>query len=89
MEKSIAAAEANRRFSRLLRKVQAGDSFVVTSRGRLVARILPVRDQTAARRAARSEQMRRLKTRTAQNIPPWTRDELYDDAPDSDGLPST
>jgi predicted nucleic acid-binding protein len=34
MEKSIAAADANRRFSRLLREVQAGDSFVVTARGR-------------------------------------------------------
>jgi prevent-host-death family protein len=81
MEKSIAAADANRQFSRLLREVQAGDSFVVTTRGRPVARIVPVDKQAAARLAAHAELMRHLATRTAQNIPPWTRQELYDEEP--------
>jgi hypothetical protein len=34
---------------------------------------------TAARRAAHAELMRRLATRPALNVPPWTREELYED----------
>jgi len=79
VEKSIAAAEANRQFSRILRDVQAGDSFVVTARGRPVARIVPVGEADAARRAAHAELMRHLATRPVLNVPRWTRDELYDD----------
>ncbi len=59
MDKPIAAAEANRQFSRILRDVQGGDSFVVTARGRPVARIIPVTDTDTDREAARAELLRR------------------------------
>lgn len=42
MEKAISAAEANRKFSQLLREVKEGRTYVVTSHGRPVARISPV-----------------------------------------------
>jgi len=79
MEKSIAAAEANRSFSRILREVQAGDSFVVTAHGRPVARIVPISEADAARQAAHAELMRHLATRPALNLPRATRDEMYED----------
>ncbi len=80
MDKPIAAAEANRQFSRILRDVQGGDSFVVTARGRPVARIVPVTDTDADREAAHAELMRHLLgPRPALHVPPWTREELYDD----------
>ena len=41
MKKAISAAEANRRFSQLLREVREGHSFIVTSRGKPVAKITP------------------------------------------------
>lgn len=46
MDRAISASEANQRFSELLRDVAEGESFTVMSRGRPVARVLPVdRDQ--------------------------------------------
>lgn len=79
MQKSIAAAEANRSFSRILRDVQAGDSFVVTAHGKPVARIVPVEDVSEQRLAAHAELMRHIRSQEAQNLPKWTRDELYDE----------
>ena len=44
MERAITASDANQRFSELLREVQDGESFVVTSRGRPVAKVTPIDD---------------------------------------------
>lgn len=44
MERAISASDANQHFSELLREVQEGESFVVTSRGRPVAKVTPVDD---------------------------------------------
>jgi len=42
MDRAISASDANQHFSELLRDVAAGESFTVVSRGRPVARVLPV-----------------------------------------------
>lgn len=42
MDRAISASDANQRFSELLREVQEGESFIVTSRGRPVAKMTPV-----------------------------------------------
>lgn len=80
MEKAISAADANRKFSQVLREVREGRSYVVTSHGRPVARIAPV--QTPAERStaasARDSLLARLRREPVVNIGPWTRDELYD-----------
>lgn len=76
MEKTIAAAEANRNFSRILREVSAGDSFTVTSHGRPVARI--VRAEAIDRTAAKQRLLDRLRSQPAMNAGPWKREELYD-----------
>lgn len=80
MEKTISAAEANRNFSRLLRAVKEGHSFVVTSHGAPVARIVPARRSEAAVAAAKRRLLAHLRSRPIQIVGErWTRDELYDD----------
>ena len=78
MEEAVSAAEANRRFSRLLRDVRAGRSFVVTAHGRPVARIVPAAEDQPTRQAAREALFRRLDSQPVQEIGPWNRDALYD-----------
>ena len=61
MEKAVSAADANRRFSELIRTVQKGRSVIVTSHGKAVARITPVLVDDRAAAAARSALFNRLK----------------------------
>lgn len=79
MEKTISAADANRNFSQVLRDVREGDSYVVTSHGKPVARITPAVDTDEARRIAWQSLMEHLKSQPAIDVDPWTRDELYED----------
>ena len=78
MEKAISAADANRRFSEVLRHVKDGQSYVVTSHGRPVARIAPVVEQENTMAQARSSLIRRLRSERVVNIGKWKRDELYE-----------
>jgi prevent-host-death family protein len=80
MEKAISAADANRKFSQLLRDVREGRSFVVTSHGRPVARIAPVQSQEdrSTRASARSLLLGRLRGEPVVKIGRWKRDDLYD-----------
>ena len=83
MDEVVTAADANRTFSRLLRGVQQGRSYVVTNHGKPVARIVPMTedDDEAARERARKAHLDRLRRQPAVDIGPWTRDELYEDEP--------
>jgi prevent-host-death family protein len=78
MEKAISAAEANRKFSQLLREVREGRSYVVTSHGRPVARIAPVTEQRNSK--AKAALLAHLEARPARRHPigRWKRDDLYD-----------
>ncbi len=78
MDKVIQAAEANRCLSDLLRDVQEGQRYVVTSDGRPVARIVPVAPIDPARLGARKRLIERLRSQPAIDIGPWTRDELHE-----------
>ncbi len=77
MEKAISAADANRKFSELLREVKEGRSYVITSHGRPVARIEPVKEKRDGR--AKAALLAHLKAQPIRDISGWTRDELYDD----------
>jgi prevent-host-death family protein len=78
MEKAVSAADANRKFSKLLRGVREGHSYVVTSHGKAVAKIVPVeRDDVA--RGARVALLKRLRSQPVVTIGRWSRDELYED----------
>ena len=77
MEKAVSAADANRRFSELLRTVKRGRSVLVTSHGRPVARIVPVEDDRTMARA-RSALFARLRAERVVKVGRWMRDELYE-----------
>jgi prevent-host-death family protein len=76
MDKAISASDANQRFSELLRDVAEGESFTVMSRGRAVARVLPID------RAAESQRVSRLLAFVAElpirHSGSWSRDDLYE-----------
>ncbi|MFL5286865.1 MAG: type II toxin-antitoxin system Phd/YefM family antitoxin [Rhodopila sp.] len=78
MDQAISAAEANRSFSRLLREVRDGRSFVVTAHGKPVARIIPCHEADQARERARAALFQRLAGQAVMDIGLWTRDELYE-----------
>lgn len=78
MDKAISAVEANRHFSRILRSVRAGESYVVTTHGRPVARIAPVDAEADIRADARRRLLERLRSQPVIDVGPWTRDELYE-----------
>ena len=74
---SVAAADANRAFSRILRGVrEEGHSFTITSHGKPVARITPVTAEPA-RAAARAALLDRLAAQPVAHVAPWSREELY------------
>lgn len=84
LEKTVSAAEANRKFSELLRGVRKGRSYIVTSHGKPVAKLVPADSEDANADAAHDALLRRL---ASQKLPEgadpnlrWTRDELYEDA---------
>jgi prevent-host-death family protein len=78
MDKTVSAANANRRFSEVLRTVRNGRSVVVTSHGKPVAKITPVAGNDRAAEGARSALFARLKREKVVKPGRWTRDELYD-----------
>jgi prevent-host-death family protein len=80
MRKAVSAAEANRDFSKLLRGVREGRSYVITSHGKPVARIVPLDANDRVRATARDVLLARLRAQPATSpIGQWTRDELYED----------
>jgi prevent-host-death family protein len=78
MGTAVSAADANRDFSKLLRAVRDGDSFVITSHGKPVAKIVPFVAQDRVRDAAKATLLAKLRSQRAIKIGPWTRDELYE-----------
>ena len=79
MDKAVSAADANRKFSKLLRAVREGQSYVVTSHGRVVAKIIPAKGDSGAARVAKVALLKRLLSEPIRKIGRWNRDELYED----------
>lgn len=80
--KTASAAEANRQFSRLLRDVVVeGRTVTITSRGKPVAKLIPIDDATARAEWEQSKReiFERLEKQPAMNRGPWSRDDAYED----------
>ncbi len=86
MNTPISAADANRNFSQLLRGVREEKAtYIVTSHGKPVARIVPYldtsEDESARREAARQRMLARWSDQACANMPiTWTRADVYEDA---------
>ena len=78
MNAAVSAADANRDFSKLLRAVRDGDSFVITNHGKPVAKIIPFASDDRVANAAHAALIERLSAQPAINIGRWTRDELHE-----------
>ncbi len=79
MDKAVSAADANRNLSQLLRGVRQGKSYVITSHGRPIARIVPTAESRAVQERARAALFQRLEAQRAIDIGRWDRDELYEE----------
>ncbi|MBT4089557.1 MAG: type II toxin-antitoxin system prevent-host-death family antitoxin [Deltaproteobacteria bacterium] len=77
--KTVTAAEANRRFSAVLREVSQGQEMTIVSRGKPVATIGPVKTDSVDRRISKKNLISRLKKNDISGSRNWTRNELYDD----------
>ena len=75
MSRAISASEANQNFSKLLREVGRGETFVVMSRGRAVAKVVPVDAPDAAQPV--DELLSWLDALPRRDAGRWTRDDLY------------
>jgi prevent-host-death family protein len=78
MGNAVSAADANRNFSQLLRDVRDGGSYVITSHGKAVAKIVPFTARDAVKDAAKVALLKRLRAQRGTAIGRWTRDELYE-----------
>ncbi|MGN6374004.1 MAG: type II toxin-antitoxin system Phd/YefM family antitoxin [Sphingomonas sp.] len=76
MDRAISASEANQRFSELLRDVAEGETFTVMSRGRPVARVLPV-DRAEERRSL-ARLLRFVEQLPVRRAGKWSRADLYE-----------
>ncbi|HET8727912.1 MAG TPA: type II toxin-antitoxin system prevent-host-death family antitoxin [Alphaproteobacteria bacterium] len=79
MDEAVSAADANRKFSLILREVREGHSYVVTSHGRPVARIIPAGRHGEVAAGARAALLSRLESQPVIDAGRWARDELYED----------
>jgi prevent-host-death family protein len=79
VDKAISAADANRKFSLLLRGVREGRSYVVTSHGKPVARLIPAGAHADVAARARATLLSRLRKQPLTHAGKWTRDELFED----------
>ena len=79
MDEAVSAADANRKFSLLLRGVREGHSYVVTSHGKPVARIIPAARREGVTAGARAALLARLEKQPVVETERWTREELYED----------
>jgi prevent-host-death family protein len=75
--RTISAADANRKFSEVLRDVRNGSSVVVTVHGKAVARIVGIDDRGVAADDSRETLLARLTTQRAMGARSWTRESLY------------
>lgn len=75
MDRTITASEANQQFSRLLRNVAKGQTFLVMSRGRPVARVGPVAEAPTVQPIP--QLLDYLETLPRRDGGAWTREDLY------------
>lgn len=74
----VSAADANRNFSGLLSGVRQGRSFIITSHGKPVARMVPFEEDQREASVAHRALLARLDAETAVDVGRWTRESLYE-----------
>jgi prevent-host-death family protein len=75
MDRFVTATEANQRFSEMLREVGQGESFIVTSRGKPLARMSPVGVKAGGNNTSEFHAYLRSLPQITHN---WQREDLYE-----------
>lgn len=75
----VSAAEANRQFSKLLRAAQEGETVLITSRGKTVAKISPADDEAERRAEAKRQLLERLSMQKPMHLGSFNRSDAYDE----------
>jgi prevent-host-death family protein len=75
----MTSADANRRFSELLRAVRGGRDVVVTVHGKPVAKVVPFAQEQQQADRGRKALLARLAGERVQQVGRWTRASLYRD----------
>jgi prevent-host-death family protein len=82
MDKEVALRDANQQFAKYVRAVEAGESFVITRRGKPVARLGPIepgkRTLTPEQQAARQRALERMRRGIDMGGARFNRDDLYE-----------
>ena len=78
MDKFISADDAKGRVARLLRDVREGQSYIVTSRGKAIARIAPVVLKHDAVDGAKAALLTRLRSERIIRVGRLRRESLYE-----------
>lgn len=78
--KTVTATEANQHFSRVLERVEKGETVTITKHGKVVATVNPPAEALDEERAAAHRRfLETLRSRPRLNVARGTRDELYND----------
>ncbi|HEY1632320.1 MAG TPA: type II toxin-antitoxin system prevent-host-death family antitoxin [Rhizomicrobium sp.] len=82
MDKTITTDDLANRTDSIFEDVKSGESFVVTSNGQAVGRIVPTASSVEAEKtrkdAAWKALLEHLDQQPALNLGPWSRDEAYE-----------
>ena len=77
MSKTISLRDANQGLSRCIREVEAGEDFVITRKGKPVARLIPVDGERVLTADQEAALARLANTNWPLNIGRLNRDEIY------------
>jgi antitoxin (DNA-binding transcriptional repressor) of toxin-antitoxin stability system len=73
------ATDANRHFSKLLKRVEKGETILITSRNRVIAEMRPGEaDTTDAMEARKRAHLAALRRQPALGLPSFTQADFYD-----------
>lgn len=77
MSKTITLRDANQRFSRCIREVEAGEEFIITRNGKSVARLIPTGGERVLTPEQEAALDRLLRTDWPLDIGRFDREEIY------------
>lgn len=77
--KTMTTTLANREFSKLMARAEAGEETTITKRGKAIAKIIPIVNDLETREMRKREHIEYLRRNPVLGKTRGTRDELYDD----------
>lgn len=80
MVETVSVSEASRHFSGVLQGVREGNTYLITSNGQPIAKIIPIGSNNRAAETARTQLIARLRELPLAHLGDFSRAQAYDDA---------